>query len=132
MKKIVAILTIVLFAICTFTACKTSTKGDIVLPSANDIKQVKITNGDTSTTSDDATYISKLLKKMGEAKDTGKQSVNDAPSGDTSQRIDFNLKNDTTSTVFMYFVGGKLFLEQPYQGIYSVDRSLAKIVSEIK
>lgn len=131
MKKAAPALIFIMILLFLAVSCSRAAKGDIVLPSAGEIRQVVIRNGDTVVSSGNGDEISKLLNKMGKAKDTGRESVQDRPAGDTAVEIEFILQNNASSIVFMYFNGGSLFLEQPYQGIYSIDKSLAQIVHDI-
>ena len=56
---------------------------------------------------------------------TGRASVQDVPDkGDGLVRIEFCFKHGGSSVLFLYQEGGRLFLEQPYQGIYEMDGSL--------
>lgn len=137
MKKSSMIILVFAFAVtlvCMLSACgKTESTGDIVLPSADKVSKVEIKKGDAEPAiTDDTEVIANLLKEMATAKDTGKESVSDRPLGDTAVEIIFEITEGEDSTVFMYFSEGDLFLEQPYQGIYSVDKSVADIVNGIK
>lgn len=131
MKRVLPIL--MLFLICVLSACgKTGTTGDIVLPTTDEISRIEIVNGDVSTATEDDEVISDLIEKMSTAKDTGKESVSDCPNGDVAYEIILEFKDGGSSKVFMYFESGDLFLEQPYQGIFSVEKSLADMVNNIK
>ncbi len=132
MKKRFALFFCILSIVCFLSACGPSSEsGDILLPNASDISKVTLINGDVTSSSTDPAYIEKLLRAMANAKDTGLESVQDRPSGDTALQIDFTISSGQC-TIFMYFNGGKLFLEQPYEGIYTVDKSLADIVYEME
>jgi len=104
---------------------------NIVLPIAGDVHTVTFVEGSTSATNSDKTAIQNLLEVMARAKNTGKESVQDCPQGDPVIQIHFAFDKGE-STVFLYCQDGKWFLEQPYQGIYSVDPSLAKMVEELR
>lgn len=130
MKTIPALICFIL-SLFLLVSCSRAPKGDIILPAAGEIRQVVIRNGDTSASSSDGDTIGKLLDQMGQAKDTGRESVQDHPVGDAAVKIEFVLQNNASSVVYLYFNGGKLFLEQPYQGIYSIDKSFANTIHEI-
>lgn len=124
MKKIAAVF-VFLFSICVLTGCSGREANMIPLPSAEKVNKVTIINGDTVAVSESDDYISKLLNKMKTAVDTGKKSVRDKPDGDTSIQIDLQHSEGGTTTIYMYFRGGDLFLEKPHHGIYSIDKSLS-------
>lgn len=131
MKKIFPV--IVLVFACVFTACgKAETKGDIVLPSAGEVSEIEIVNGDVVTTTGDREVISNLIQQMATAKNTGKESINDRPNGDIACEISLKAKDGKTTKVFLYFERGNLLLEKPYEGIYAVDKSLVNTVNEIQ
>lgn len=129
MKKVVA----VLFLVCLLTGCGALARGGaIVLPDAGEISRVTVTWGSRTASSGDRTYIKLLLDVMKMAKNTGSASVQDVPTGAAwLARIDFAYGASGSSTVFLYPKGGKLYLEQPYEGIYEADGALAALVWEV-
>ena len=129
--KILRIMFAFLISVCILAGCSGRKKDAIPLPSADEISKVTIINGDTAAISENGDYISKLLNKMKTAEDTDKKSVRDKPVGDTATRIDLQHNEGGTTTIYMYFNGGKLFLEKPHQGIYSIEKSLCDIIDEL-
>lgn len=105
--------------------------GDIVLPEPERIASARFTGSGLDLTFGGDAFVSQLLRRMSQAKDTGRESVGDVP-GQAGElvRIDLNFKRlagkgrGGTSTVFLYRDGGELLLEQPYQGIYRVNGDL--------
>lgn len=119
-------------AVLLLTACGAMSQ-DIVLPDPEDVARVTITGESVPVSSGNEAFISRLLQTMGTAKSTGKASVQDVPSGGAwLTRIDFTFKEGGSSTVFLYAKGGKLLLEQPYQGIYETDGSLRELLREVE
>lgn len=109
----------------------------LMLPAVTDVKGIEITNGKKNTTITDSLSIENLLRHMSQAQDSGKLSVQDIPAGDGTIWIHFILTDYADfptglSTIAMYKEKGKLFLEQPYQGIFSIDSSFADFVYEIQ
>lgn len=105
--------------------------GDIVLPQAEKIEAVRFTGSELDLTFGGEAFVTQLLQRMSQAKDTGRASVQDVPNqGAGVVRIDLHFKRiigkgrGGASTVFLYREDDALLLEQPYQGIYRVDDSL--------
>ena len=122
-----------LLLVCLLTGCGALARGGaIVLPDAEKISKVTVNWGGRTASSGDKTYIKLLLDVMKTAKNTGSASVQDAPAGAAwLARIDFAYKSSGTSTVFLYPKAGRLYLEQPYEGIYEADGALAALVWEV-
>lgn len=121
MKKILAL---VLCLICTLTLVACGKKADpIALPQADEITSIDITVGTNTVNHSDKAWISEVVADMSGAKPTRKESVQDTPQVEHYIKIDIRLKADV-NTLFAYEEGGKYYIEQPYQGIYKIDRQL--------
>ena len=71
----------------------------------------------------DKLWINDVVSKMGDAKPTRKESVQDVPKVDNYIKVDFKVKKENF-TVFAYEEKGKYYIERPYQGIYEIDDNL--------
>lgn len=94
----------------------------LALPSAAQITGVTVTSGGTVITIEDAEQIQSLLEKMQSAA-YDRESVNELPAAAQWTQLDF-LPTSGTSTVFLFWDDGKLYLEQPYVGVYTVGPEL--------
>ena len=128
MKKVLAVLLPVLL----LAGCgRLANGGALVLPDPEDVSGVTVSWENRAVSNEDRDYIVRLLDAMKTAKNTGDASVQDVPEGGAwLARLDFVHRRAGTSTVFLYPKGGKLLLEQPYQGIYEADGALADLVRE--
>lgn len=109
------------------TSCGVLSSGKVVLPDPENLEQITVTADDLGLTVTSDTAIAQLLELLAQSvrRDTGSPSVQDIPGERAGQiRIDFCFKTGGASTVFLYWEEGRLFLEQPYQGIYEMDESL--------
>lgn len=94
--------------------------GDLVLPDPADVARVVLTDGRTEVTSRDGALIARLLRTLERAVPVGEDSPEEA----WSVRIDFGFRSGGESRVFLYRRGGAWLLEQPFQGVWEVDRSV--------
>lgn len=114
-------------ALLALTACGALASGELVLPAAEDLEKAAVTAGGLDWTAADAGAIAGLVETLKQSVvwNTGRASVQDVPDkGDGLVRIEFCFKHGGSSVLFLYQEGGRLFLEQPYQGIYEMDGSL--------
>lgn len=98
-----------------------------VLPEAADLDRVAIAFGGLELTAADRGFIAQLLESLGQSvqENTGTASIRDVPEGKPGLvRIDFGFRSGGINTVFLYREGERLLLEQPYQGVWELDRAL--------
>ena len=112
MKKF---LSLFLFLTCILTLAACGKKAaPITLPQADKITSIDIT-------------IAEIIADISSSEPTKKESVQDVPQAESYIRIDFRHETGTeteTITIFAYEDRGKYYLEQPYRGIYKIDRKL--------
>ena len=77
----------------------------------------------------DKTWMSEIIADISSSKPTKKESVQDDPQAESYIRIDFRHETGTI-TIFAYEDRGKYYLEQPYQGIYKIERRLFERLKE--
>lgn len=114
-------------ALLVFTACGALAAGEIVLPDPADLETAAITAGGLELTVRNEESIVQLLELLNRSvkQRSGKESVQDVPNkGAGLVRIDFGFREGGASTVFLYREDDRLFLEQPYQGIYEMEDAL--------
>lgn len=69
-----------------------------------------------SETIKDIVYVINGVKRT-----TSKQSIQDSPVNvENKIKVDFNFKEEGTSTIFVYEKNEKYYIEQPYNGIYRI------------
>ena len=127
MKKYVSIF-LCLACVLTLVAC--GKKADpITLPQADEIASIDITFEENTVSHSDKTWMSEIIADISSSEPTKKESVQDAPRVESYIRIDFRLETGTI-TIFAYEDRGKYYLEQPYQGIYKIERKLFERLQE--
>ncbi|WP_329385556.1 DUF5301 domain-containing protein [Anaerofustis butyriciformans] len=105
-----------------FVGCS-KTASPISLPKAGDIDNVNVSFEGKKIYHSDKSWINDVVSKMGDAKPTRKESVQDVPKVDNYIKVDFKVKKENF-TVFAYEEKGKYYIERPYQGIYEIDDNL--------
>ena len=129
MKKI---LSLFLYITCILTLVACGKKAaPITLPRADEITSIDITIEENTVSHSDKTWISEVIADISSSEPTKKESVQDFPQVESYIKIDFRLETGT-STIFAYEDRGKYYLEQPYQGIYKIDRKLFERLKEIE
>lgn len=110
-----------LTCILTLAACGRKA-APITLPQADKITSIDVTIAEN-------TWISEVIADISSSEPTKKESVQDFPQAESYIKIDFRLEKGTI-TIFAYEDRGKYYLEQPYQGIYKIDRKLFERLKE--
>ena len=129
MKKYISLF-LCLTCILTLVACGKKA-APIQLPQTSDITSVDVTVGENTTNHSDTTWISEIIADISSSEPTKKESVQDCPQEESYIKIDFQFETGT-STIFAYEDSGKYYIEQPYQGIYKIDRKLFERLKEIE
>ena len=131
MKKF---LSLFLFLTCILTLAACGKKAaPITLPQADKITSIDITFEENTVSHSDKTWISEIIADISSSEPTKKESVQDVPQAESYIRIDFRHETGTeteTITIFAYEDRGKYYLEQPYQGIYKIERRLFERLKE--
>jgi len=122
-----------LTCILTLAACGKKA-APITLPQADEITSIDVTIAENTVSHSDKTWISEIIADISSSEPTKKESVQDFPQVESYIKIDF--RHETfrhekgTITIFAYEDRGKYYLEQPYQGIYKIDRKLFERLKE--
>ena len=127
MKKFL-FLFLYLTCILTLAACGKKA-APITLPQADEIASIDITFEENTVSHSDKTWMSEIIADISSSEPTKKESVQDAPRVESYIKIDFRLETGTI-TIFAYEDRGKYYLEQPYQGIYKIERKLFERLQE--
>ena len=127
MKKFLSLF-LCLTGILTLAACGKKA-APITLPQADEIASIDITFEENTVSHSDKTWMSEIIADISSSEPTKKESVQDAPRVESYIRIDFRLETGTI-TIFAYEDRGKYYLEQPYQGIYKIERKLFERLQE--
>ena len=127
MKKFLSLF-LCLTCILTLVACGKKA-APITLPQADKITSIDITTEENTVSHSDKTWISEIIADISSSEPTKKESVQDFPQVESYIKID--LRHETgTITIFAYEDRGKYYLEQPYQGIYKIERRLFERLKE--
>lgn len=131
MKKFLSLF-LCLTCILTLAACGKKA-APITLPQADKITSIDITIEENTVSHSDKTWMSEIIADISSSKPTKKESVQDVPQAESYIRIDFRHETGTETeiiTIFAYEDRGKYYLEQPYQGIYKIERRLFERLNE--
>lgn len=131
MKKFLSLF-LCLTCILTLAACGKKA-APITLPQADKITSIDITIEENTVSHSDKTWMSEIIADISSSKPTKKESVQDFPQAKSYIRIDFRHETGTETeiiTIFAYEDRGKYYLEQPYQGIYKIERRLFERLKE--
>ena len=71
--------------------------------------------------------VDSILSKLSEAEPTRKMSVQDSPDAQTYYEIAVKT-NERTHYFYIYFESGTCYVENPYEGIYTVDNGLVNLL----
>lgn len=127
MKKFLSLF-LCLTCVLTLVACGKKV-APITLPQTDEITSIDITFGENTVSYSDKTWISEIIADISSSEPTKKESVQDFPQAKSYIKIDFQLEKGTI-TIFAYQDRGKYYLEQPYQGIYKIERKLFERLNE--
>ena len=127
MKKFLSLF-LCLTCMLTLVACGKKV-APITLPQTDEITSIDITFGENTVSHSDKAWISEIIADISSSKPTKKESVQDVPQADSYIKIDFRHETGTI-TIFAYEDRGKYYLEQPYQGIYKIERKLFERLTE--
>ena len=131
MKKFLSLF-LCLTCILTLAACGKKA-APITLPQADKITSIDITIEENTVSHSDKTWISEIIADISSSEPTKKESVQDFPQVESYIKIDFRHETGTETeiiTIFAYEDRGKYYLEQPYQGIYKIERRLFERLKE--
>lgn len=131
MKKFLSLF-LCLTCILTLAACGKKA-APITLPQADKITSIDITIEENTVSHSDKTWMSEIIADISSSKPTKKECVQDVPQAESYIRIDFRHETGTETeiiTIFAYEDRGKYYLEQPYQGIYKIERRLFERLKE--
>ena len=127
MKKFLSLF-LCLTCVLTLVACGKKV-APITLPQTDEITSIDITIEENTVSHSDKTWMSEIIADISSSKPTKKESVQDVPQAESYIRIDFRHETGTI-TIFAYEDRGKYYLEQPYQGIYKIERRLFERLKE--
>ena len=99
------------------------------LPKANEIRKIRLVQGQVVVTIDQSEEIAVFLAELGNAKKTNQDSVHDAPLISPHVRITFVMAEGET-TVFAYVGILRSYLEFPYTGIYKL-KELPQVIQKM-
>ncbi len=131
MKKYMFFLVSMMMGI-LLSACMFTRKADpIVLPEANDIISISVSDENAAATCTDKEQIGEILSILMDMEPTSKLSVNDFPNVNDYIKIDFNCSDDTVNTLFFYKENKTEYVEEPYRGIYIPAPALNTIIGDL-
>ena len=135
MKKFILLLMLIILTL-SVTACQSAK--DISLPDPKNIESIELEYGEQKCQVSDKNIIEEVISEIAKsAKYTNIQSINDQPTNvDNFITIKFNHSNtdeSAQSIAYIYQRKGKVYIEQPYTGIWRVDDNIyARMIDMMK
>lgn len=107
------------------TGCGSKKEYTLTLPKEENIESVffeKDNNKKEVKDTEEIKDIIYVLSDSGKGRTTNEESVQDYPvNAEDIIKIEFNLKDEKQSTLFVYKKNGKMYIETPYNGIYRIN-----------
>lgn len=107
------------------TGCGSKKEYTLTLPKEENIESVffeKDNNKKEVKDTEEIKDIIYVLSGSGKGRTTNEKSVQDYPvNAEDIIKIEFNLKDEKQSTLFVYKKNGKMYIETPYNGIYRIN-----------
>lgn len=107
------------------TGCGSKKEYTLTLPKEENIESVffeKDNNKKEVKDTEEIKDIIYVLSGSGKGRTTNEESVQDYPvNTEDIIKIEFNLKDEKQSTLFVYKKNGKMYIETPYNGIYRIN-----------
>ena len=107
------------------TGCGSKKEYTLTLPKEENIESVffeKDNNKKEVKDTEEIKDIIYVLSGSGKGRTTNEESVQDYPvNAEDIIKIEFNLKDEKQSTLFIYKKNGKMYIETPYNGIYRIN-----------
>ena len=125
MKKTVLIILLCGALVLGLTGCSSKKEYTLTLPKEENIESVffeKDNNKKEVKDTEEIKDIIYVLSGSGKGRTTNEESVQDYPvNAEDIIKIEFNLKDEKQSTLFVYKKNGKMYIETPYNGIYRIN-----------
>ena len=107
------------------TGCGSKKEYTLTLPKEENIESVffeKDNNKKEVKDTEEIKDIIYVLSGSGKGRTTNEESVQDYPvNAEDIIKIEFNLKDEKQSTLFVYKKSEKMYIEVPYNGIYRIN-----------
>ena len=107
------------------TGCGSKKEYTLTLPKEENIESVffeKDNNKKEVKDTEEIKDIIYVLSGSGKGRTTDEESIQDYPvNAEDIIKIEFDLKDDKQSTLFVYKKNGKMYIEIPYNGIYRIN-----------
>ena len=107
------------------TGCGSKKEYTLTLPKEENIESVFFEKDNKKKEVKDTEEIKDIiyvLSGSGKGRTTNEESVQDYPvNAEDIIKIEFNLKDEKQSTLFVYKKNGKMYIETPYNGIYRIN-----------
>ena len=134
MKKFILLLMLIILTL-SITACQSAK--DISLPDSKNIVSIELEYGEQKCQVSDKNIIEEIISEIVKsAKYTNIQSVNDQPTNiDSFITVKFNhsIEESAQCIAYIYQRKGKVYIEQPYTGIWRVDDNIyARLIDMMK
>ena len=125
MKKTVLTILVCGALVLGLTGCGSKKEYTLTLPKEENIESVffeKDNNKKEVKDNEEIKDIIYVLSGSGKGRTTNEESVQDYPvNAEDIIKIEFNLKDEKQSTLFVYKKNGKMYIETPYNGIYRIN-----------
>ncbi len=125
MKKTILTILICGFMVLGITGCGGKKKYELSIPKEGNVESILFEKNDNKkeiTDTEEIKDIIYVLSGSGKGRTTDEESIQDYPvNAEDIIKIEFDLKDDKQSTLFVYKKNGKMYIEIPYNGIYRIN-----------
>lgn len=102
----------------------------LVLPPADTVSCIRVTTGDEMALQTQRAWIEGFLSAAGDAISVGQESTQDTPDRPDAVKIELEIGGESAwSVLYAYEENGICCLQQPYQGIYTLNKSLRDLLA---
>ena len=115
------------------SACSTKEDTSLTLPDRSDVISVNISCGDETKTITDGKQIDSLFANLSAVSNRSGESYDDTPRTDDYLKIVFEVTAGQSGSVVYSFKNREgFFVEQPYNGIFSIEEAFYLTISQQK
>ena len=122
---LVLIFIYIVLIICTYFLKNLKTY-ELNLPKQEMVKSIAIESNEKKeiiANNEEIQNIIYTLNGKSNIRTTQKPSINDSPvNADNIIKVEFELNESTTSTIFVYMKDNRYYIEKSYNGIYKIDK----------
>ena len=121
-NEIVSIIVVLLVCVVLYIFFMNKNIYTLNIPKVDDLSSISLERGSATKEITDAKVVEEVVSLLnGNGRITKEKSVSDAPAEiEQPIKVEFHLKKEGASVIYLYEESKKYYLEQPYNGIYEI------------